>query len=460
MGKDFKNLFVHQQSIKKDQAIKNLFRKSIELHLKGNIKDAKKNYEKCLNQKLNDPRLYSNYSLILKDLGQFDEAEKFIRIAIKLNPNESSYIYNFGIILKGIGKLAEAEKTFLKLLSTNPEHAKSYFSLTTLNPKKEKCFWQKKLFSEELINKLDDEGKMNFYFARSNIYHNCKDYRQSAIAINNANIIKRSLNKSNLKDLLFKSDLLINEYKLYSSLNYFVKKPYKFIFIVGMPRCGSTLLEAIISMNKDVYNLGETSLIDESYLELRTKKLIKLNKLRDIFLGKIKNKVKDSEIILDKSLYNYQFAGFISKFIPNSLIIHCFRNPLDNILSIYRTNFSNGNQYASSIVDITKVYLDHDQKMEFYKNNAAGNIIEINYDLLVKEPEKVIRNLIRNLNWEWDDMYLNPQNNKRAFSTASNVQIRFPIYASSINGWMNYRNELDYPIKIFKKIKKFKKLFE
>lgn len=83
MGKDFKNLFVHQQSIKKDQAIKNLFRKSIELHLKGNIKDAKKNYEKCLNQKLNDPRLYSNYSLILKDLGQFDEAEKFIRIAIK-----------------------------------------------------------------------------------------------------------------------------------------------------------------------------------------------------------------------------------------------------------------------------------------------------------------------------------------------------------------------------------------
>ena len=72
----------------------------------------------------------------------------------------------------------------------------------------------------------------------------------------------------------------------------------------------------------------------------------------------------------------------------------------------------------------------------------------------------MIRNLIRNLNWEWDDMYLNPQNNKRAFSTASNVQITFPIYASSINGWMNYRNELDYPIKVFKKIKKFKKLFE
>lgn len=460
MGKDFKNLLVNQQSSRKDKEIKNLFRKSIELHLKGNIKDAKKYYEICLNQKFNDPRLYSNYALILKDLGQFDKAEKFIRIAIKLSPNESSYIYNFGIILKGIGKLAEAEKTFLKLLTTNPEHAKSYFTLTTLNSKKQKCFWQKKLFSEELINKLDDEGKMHFYFARSNIYHNCKDFKQSAIAINNANKIKKSLTKSNLKELLFKSDLLKNEYKLYSSLNYSVKKPYKFIFIVGMPRCGSTLLEAIISMNKNIYNLGETTLIDESYYELRTKKLIQLNKFRNIFLGKIKNKLKDSEIILDKSLYNYQFAGFISKFIPYSLIIHCFRNPLDNILSIYRTNFSNGNQYTSSIEDITKVYLDHDQKMEFYKQNAAGNIIEINYDLLVKDPEKEIRNLIRNLYWEWDDMYLNPQNNKRAFSTASNVQIRSPIYASSINGWMNYRKELDYPIKVFNEIKKFKKLFE
>ena len=98
--------------------------------------------------------------------------------------------------------------------------------------------------------------------------------------------------------------------------------------------------------------------------------------------------------------------------------------------------------------------------MEFYKKNAAGNIIEINYELLVKDPEKEIRKLTRNLSWKWDDMYLNPQNNKRAFSTASNVQIRSPIYTSSINGWKNYRNELNYPIKVFNEIKKFKKIFE
>ena len=93
--------------------------------------------------------------------------------------------------------------------------------------------------------------------------------------------------------------------------------------------------------------------------------------------------------------------------------------------------------------------------MDFYKNSLR-NIIEINYDLLVKKPEKEIRKLIENLEWEWDDKYLNPQNNKRSFSTASNVQIRSPIYKSSINGWKNYKNELDYAIKIFKDLKKFK----
>ena len=458
MGKDFKKLISYQKSNKKDAQVENLLRKSIEFHMKGNIKEAKENYEICLKQKLNNPILYSNYSLILRDLGEFEDAEKYIRNAIKLDPKNISYFYNLGIILKGIGKLAEAKKTFLKILGINSYHAKTYFALTTLNSKKEKISWQKNLFREEFLDKHNNEGKMFLYFARSNILHNDKNYKQSSIAIRNANKIKRSLQKSNLTELINKSDLLKNEYKIYSQLETIVNNPYKFIFIVGMPRCGSTLLEAIISMNKNIYKSGETTFIDESYLEFRKKGEKNMHIFKNIFLGKIKNKLKNSDIILDKSLYNYQFAGLISKLIPNALIIHIVRNPLDNILSIYRTNFANGNQYTSSLEDIVKVYLDHDQKMDFYKNSVR-NIIEINYDLLVKNPEKEIRNLIENLKWEWDDIYLNQQKNKRAFLTASNVQIRSPIYTSSINGWINYRDELDYPIKIIKKIKKFKYIF-
>jgi tetratricopeptide (TPR) repeat protein len=459
MGKDFKNLLSKKISNKKDPKDENLLRKSIELHMQGNIKEAKEYYERCISQKLNHPILYSNYALLLKDQGDFENAEKYIRDAINLDPKNISYIFNLGIILKGLGKLSEAQRTFLKILNINSNHAKTYFALTTLNSKKEKISWQKTLFSEEFLNKQTDEGKMFLHFARSNILHNEKNFSQSSISINLANKIKKSLQQSNLKELIYKTDLLKNEYGFYSELKTIVNKPYKFIFIVGMPRCGSTLLEAIISMNKNIYNSGETTFIDETYLEFRKKRDRDINDFKKIFLEKFKNKLKNSNIILDKSLYNYQFAGLISKLVPESLIVHCIRNPLDNILSIYRTNFANGNQYSSSIEDIVKVYLDHDQKMDFYKNSLR-NIIEINYDLLVKNPEKEIRKLIENLEWEWDDKYLDPQNNKRAFSTASNVQIRSPIYKSSINGWKNYKNELDYAIKIFKNLKKFKYLFK
>ena len=157
-------------------------------------------------------------------------------------------------------------------------------------------------------------------------------------------------------------------------------------------------------------------------------------------------------------MYNYQYAGIISKEIINAKIIHCFRNPLDNILSIYRANFASGNEYASSLTDCTKIYLDQEEIMNNYKNRFPSTIYNLNYESLVSNPNKEIKSLISWLNWHWEDSYLYPHLNKRSVFTASSVQVRSPINSKSIGGWKNYKEMLKPSIEILAQNEKYKDL--
>ena len=120
------------------------------------------------------------------------------------------------------------------------------------------------------------------------------------------------------------------------------------------------LCESILSLNSDVYDLGEVNILEESYLE--QKQFDQEHTLDEIYMNKIRRYTNESKITTNKWLYNYQYAGIILSQIPEAKIIHCYRNPLDNILSIYRANFESGNEYSSSLVDCSNIYLDQEDK--------------------------------------------------------------------------------------------------
>ena len=175
-------------------------------------------------------------------------------------------------------------------------------------------------------------------------------------------------------------------------------------------------------------------------------------------IEKNKNKKNLSKISTNKWLYNYQYTGVIAQHIPNAKIIHCFRNPLDNILSIYRANFAKGNTYASSLIDCAKVYLDQDEVMTEYKKRFKEKIYDLNYDSLVQNPNKEIKSLISWLGWVWDDQYLSPHLNPRSVSTRSNVEVRSPINSKSVGGWKNYKEMLKPAMEIITQENKYKNL--
>lgn len=270
-----------------------------------------------------------------------------------------------------------------------------------------------------------------------------------------ANNLQLAIKASDINKRIKKSQLLLIE-----SDKKVVNKKEKInyaqsIFILGLPRCGSTLLESILSMNKDVYDLGEINILEESFIEY--KKFIQDISLAELYNDKVKNKT-DLNITTNKWLYNYQYAGIIARHIPNAKLIHCFRHPLDNILSLYRTHFASGNEYSSSLVDCARVYLDQEKVMKEYKNRYRSKIYDLNYDSLVNDPNKEIRSLISWLGWEWQDSFLSPQLNSRSVSTASNVQVRSPINSKSIGGWKNYKDMLKPAIEILAKTNGYKNI--
>ena len=436
----------YSKSFRENQIIQ-----AFKFHSEGKISEAKKYYEYCINQKFNDHRIFSNYGTILQELGQLKEAEVMTRKAIKIKPDLADLHYNLGTILRDIGELNQAKESEIKAIQINPDLSKSYFILSTLEFVGFKKSLRSKLFSKNILNSKTTKEKVDIYFARSNILHIEKNYLESAKYLTLANNLKLN-NKPSNPHILFKKSksLLIEAEQTKVNEKEYIQSP-ECIFIVGMPRSGSTLLESILSMNNNVNDLGENNILEDTFIYL--KKINKINHLAELYWKKSRTYNDESNIITNKWLYNYLYTGIIASQIPNSKIIHCFRNPLDNILSIYRTHFAKGNEYASSLIDCAEVYLNQEKVMKQYKKRYRSKIYDLNYDLLVTNKNQEIKSLINWLGWEWDDTYLSPHLNPRSISTASSVQVRSPISSKSVGGWTNYRKMLEPAIEIFNRKK-------
>ena len=477
------------KNLKADNFKEQIIYKAFKFHSEGNISEATKYYQSFIKQGFKDFRVFSNYGFILIGLGKFKEAELLLRKAIELKPDYAEAHLNLGNILQGLGKFKEAAISTHKAIELKPDYAEAHlnlgnilkhlgqledaklsyhkaielkpdltsanYSISTLQYSNEDKIWRDQLFSDEILNKKSKKSQVDIYFARANILHKEKKYDDSSKFLQLANNLKFDLNPFNYENFLKKSRTLLLEMDKKILKKIELKNSSENIFIVGMPRCGSTLLESIISMNNNVYALGEINILEESYLEYKESK--KKKRIDELYIEKV-NKKTQLNITTNKWLYNYRYAGIISDEIPNSKIIHCYRNPLDNILSLYRAHFTKGNQYSSSLVNCAKVYLEQEKIMSIYKNKFQSKIYNLNYDLLVSNPDKEIKSLISWLGWNWQDLYLSPHQNTRAIATRSSVEVRSPINSKSIGGWKNYREMLKPALEILTQSEKYRKL--
>ena len=166
---------------------------------------------------------------------------------------------------------------------------------------------------------------------------------------------------------------------------------------------------------------------------------------------KLSQNFSTKKITTNKMLGNFMHIPHIVSKLEHSKVIYTFRNPLDNILSLYRAKFTgNGHKYSSSLIDAATYYIHHFKIMSFYREKYKNHIYFLNYDKLVNTPETQIRKLLDWLGISWNDYYLNHHKSKQGFFTASNVQVRAPINNKSVGGWQNYSKLLKEPLDFFK----------
>ena len=244
------------------------------------------------------------------------------------------------------------------------------------------------------------------------------------------------------------------------------------IFIVGMPRSGTSLMEQILSSHPSVFGAGELSELGDEIrntyqndnrtsgpLEIiaddpsgdfgclipRDWENITAERLRAIgegYLRAIDKLAPDAERVTDKMPFNYMMAGVIHKLFPNARIIHTRRNPIDTCLSCFFQNFTAGSQFAFDLERVGLYYKCYENLMKHWRETLQVPILEVDYEDLVADPESHVRRVLDYCDLAWDDNCLNTHKSKRVVRTASYQQVRKPIYKQSAGRWKNYERHL------------------
>jgi len=417
----------------------------------SDMKKAENYYKKSilLDEKIAEP--HNNLGSLYNFRGKYKNAVDCYKKALSINSKFSTAHFNLGTVLITTGKFNEARKNLLEAIKLNPNfiHAHRTLSRITRYADNDEHFKVLKNLYKN-IDISNTQGRIDLSFALGKAYEDVKNFDKSFTHYNEANSLCRkrisfSLTDENAKFQEIKDTF--NE-KLFDKFHDSGSKNSSSIFILGMPRSGTTLIEQILSSHPKVFGADEVEtvpyLIKKFFFEgIMNFDKVNLRKMGDEYISKMKDFSNNSEKTTDKLPINFLSIGLIKLILPNSKIIHCFRNPRDNIFSIFKNNFTtNKVNYSYALNEIIEYYNLYHDLMSHWNTILPNFIYNIKYETLISNTESEIRDLLKFCELEWAKDCLSFYNNKRPIKTASDTQARNKIYKTSINSWKNYEKQL------------------
>ena len=408
-------------------------------------KKAEAFYNKGLDIDKNNLHIMNNLANLKKDLDKSDEAVELYKKILFKQPDAMAAMYNLANLYNTMGEFDKSKKLFLnmlKLKSDLTEADRIISQMTKYDNENQHFIDMKKKLSDK---SLDEKAMIHLHFALGKAYNDQKKYKDSFENFKRANDISKKISKYNFQ--IDRKRFLKVKDKFNSIKDIKINKDSrKFLFIIGMPRSGTSLTEQIISSHEDVFGGGELPYIRkiyENYFEFNKKITLDdlLNCEKD-YIEYTSNLDNSKKVFTDKAPLNFLYIGFILKFLPNSKFINIIRNPIDNCWSLYKNYFTTKIDFANDLDDLAKYYNHYKDLMNFWRKIFPDQIYDLCYENLVSDTKKEVKKLLKFCSLEWDDKCLQHQKNKRVIKTISYNQARKPIYNTSIKSFTGYEDYL------------------
>jgi tetratricopeptide (TPR) repeat protein len=420
----------------------------IVLHSKGENTESEIWLRRALKLKPNYLEARTHHGMSLLALGRLQEAKSRFAKVLKVAPRDAGTIFLLGQIARMEGRFAEAESHYKRALKINPKMPNALAALAgTRKMTASDAAW---LASAQTIanSGIEPLEEADLRFAMGKYCDDVGDFAQAFENYQCANQLAKSIAEPYERDERshFVGDMIrIYSQAAISTVREGTSVSTKPVFVVGMPRSGTSLAEQIIASHPAAKGVGELGFMDDKMMargsELRRGLLGDSTKkhLADTYLCNLEARGGDASRIVDKALVNSDYLGAIYSTFPNARIIYMQRNPIDTCLSCYFQYFSPAMNFTMDLSDLTHYFKEHQRLMAHWRAVLPpGSILDVPYSELVADQEGWTRKILNFLGLEWDQRCLDFHITERQVVTASTWQVRQKIYKGSVARWRNY----------------------
>ena len=458
---------------------------SIAYQKNGKIEKSIDVMREALSLNPDHPNFLNNIGTCFYKLHKYSVAEKYFKRGLEIDKRHLHILNNLGNLKRDTFKVEESINFYKKVLDIQKDAVPTLFNLVGIyrvtNRKEESKLYCKKIielnkkltdadrqyslvhkYSEndphlkEMIKKINDDDlnnieKIHLYYGVHKAYEDLKDYENAFKFLKKGNELLKQETKYNFSKDEKRISSYINLYKKIKHMK--TSETHRdLIFIVGMPRSGSSLIEQILTSHKKVFGGGEIPYIREIANKIIDEEKIDVSLLdhyKNEYLSLVSELDNSLSVFTDKELLNFYNVGLIFTLFPNAKIINCTRNPVDNCWSIYKNFFPIKTKFVNNFKDIAKFYRLYLNTMKFWQKEFPKNIFNLNYETLIENPKDQIEKILNFCDLEWDENVMSHHKSSRIIRTLSFDQANKPISKEVSNTIKNYKSMIGDLIKEF-----------
>ena len=405
--------------------------------------------------------------ILYNRIGYHEEALIIFKEANYRYPDDPQILFNLGDTHRYCGNFDISTKYYSQAIKIDNHYYSAYLERSRTSSQTKRLNHINEM--EALLNAgvKNKSGAIKLLYALAKEYEDIEDYQRSFINVLRGAELKHGQQTYNIETDERLVDIVIDQYTdEFINSNEPGFDSTEPIFIIGMPRTGTTLVERILGSHSEVYPAGELYNlsqqlhktvpfhgINQELFTFISSSLIHASANIDAklfgerYVASTRPRTGHTKHFTDKLPLNYYYCGLIKRTLPKSKIVHVTRHPLDTCYSNFKYLFSEGAfQFSYDLQDIARYYLSYKRLMDHWNKIMPFHIYSVDYEALIEDPEKETQYLLNYCDLDWEDSCLNFYNNTTPTSSASAVQVRQPLYSSSIQNWQHYAAQLE-PLK-------------